>query len=141
MRYKKFFKIKNRPSNVLNDKLYSGCIGLKSLKTTNLTVNQLSAAIKSLKRIIKKKNFLIIRTTPFRFLTAKPRDVRMGRGKGNPTHKVFPIKAGMLIFELKSIALKNSTLKALRSCSLRLPFSTKIISKNDKHTNTTKSFW
>lgn len=141
MKYKKFFKIKNSINNKLSDKLYFADIGLKSLKTTNLTLNQLNAAVKTLKRVIKKKNFLIIRTVPFRFLTTKPRDVRMGRGKGNPTYKIFPIKAGMVLFELKSVENNSMVLKALKSSSLRLPFDTKIILKNDKYTNTIKSFW
>ena len=66
MRFKKYFKIKYDGNNTLQyDSLYSGSIGLKSLGSCNLTSEQLTAAVRSLKRVIKKKNFLIIRTLPF----------------------------------------------------------------------------
>jgi large subunit ribosomal protein L16 len=70
-------------------------------------------------------------------LTRKPRDVRMGRGKGSPTVKVYPLKAGKIIFEFKNV---NETLllRALKSSSLRLPVPTKIIKKYDKRTDCIK---
>jgi large subunit ribosomal protein L16 len=77
---------------------------------------------------------------PFWMLTRKPRDVRMGRGKGSPTVKVYPLKAGKIIFEFKNV---NETLllRALKSSSLRLPVPTKIIKKYDKRTDCIKGSW
>jgi ribosomal protein L16/L10AE len=66
MKFKKYFKIKYKNNNVFeHDKIHFGDFGLKSLGNCNLTSEQLSSAIKSIKRIIKKKNFLIIKATPF----------------------------------------------------------------------------
>jgi ribosomal protein L16/L10AE len=66
MKYKKYFKIKYSNNNAIQfDSLYSGTIGLKSLANCNLTTEQILAAIKSIKRVVKKKNFLIIRAQPF----------------------------------------------------------------------------
>lgn len=61
----------------------------------------------------------------------------MGRGKGNPSLKVYPLKAGKIIFEIKNVS-ESITIKALHSSSLRLPILTKIIKKNDKCTNSIK---
>jgi ribosomal protein L16/L10AE len=61
----------------------------------------------------------------------------MGRGKGSPSLKVFPLKAGKVIFELKNVE-ENVTLKALKASSLRLPVPTIIIKKDDKRTNSIK---
>ncbi len=71
-------------------------------------------------------------------LTRKARDVRMGRGKGSPAVKIYPLKAGKIIFEFKNV---NETLllRALKSSSLRLPVPTKIIKKYDKRTDCIKS--
>ena len=139
MRFKKFFKIKYKKNNILqHDSLYFGNLGLKALENCNLTTEQLSASIKSLKRIIKKKNFLIIRVSPFWMLTRKPRDVRMGRGKGNPTLKVYPLKAGKIIFEFKGVSEKL-VLRSTKPSSLRLPVKSIIVKKYDKRTDCVKS--
>lgn len=66
MKYKKYFKIKYSSNNAIQfDSLHSGTIGLKSLSNCNLTSEQLLAAVKSIKRIVKRKNFLVVRAQPF----------------------------------------------------------------------------
>lgn len=141
MKYRKYFKIKYKNNNALQyDSIHFGSVALKSLSQVNLTLEQLTAAVKSIKRIIKKKNFLVIRALPFWNLTRKPRDVRMGRGKGNPALKVFPVKAGKIVFEVRGVE-ENLAERAFKSSSLRLPFPTKIVKKYDKRTDSIKSSW
>lgn len=141
MKFKKYFKIKHKGNNInQHDSIYFGSIGLKALGSCNLTLEQVNSSIKSIKRVIKKKNFLIVKALPFWSLTRKPRDVRMGRGKGNPSVNVFPLKAGKIIFEVKNVN-ENLAYKAFNSCSLRLPILTKIVKKNDKCTNSIKGSW
>jgi len=139
MRFKKYFKIKYKNNNVYeHDLIHFGDFGLKSSGNCNLTSEQLTASLKAIKRVIKKKNFLIIKALPFWMLTRKPRDVRMGRGKGSQAVKVYPLKAGKIIFEFKNV---NETLllRALKSSSLRLPVPTKVVKKYDKRTDCIKS--
>jgi len=141
MKFKKYFKIKYKNNNIYErDLIHFGNFGLKSLGNCNLTSEQLTSSLKAIKRVIKKKNFLIIKALPFWMLTRKPRDVRMGRGKGSPAIKVYPLKAGKIIFEFKDV---NETLllRALKSSSLRLPVPTKIIKKYDKRTDCVKGSW
>lgn len=141
MKFRKYFKIKYKGNNVLQrDNIHFGSIGLKSLDNYNITTEQINSAIKSIKRIIKKKNFLIVKALPFWSLTRKPRDVRMGRGKGNPSLSVFPLKAGKIIFEVKNVN-ENLACRAFYACSLRLPVLTKIVKKNDKRTDSVKGCW
>jgi large subunit ribosomal protein L16 len=141
MKFRKYFKIKYSGNNALqHDKIHFGSIALKSLEHCNLTNEQLISAIKSIKRVIKKKNFLIIKVLPFWSLTRKPRDVRMGRGKGNPTLKVFPLKAGKILFEVKGVD-DDIAIKAFKYSSIRLPVLTKIIKKYDKRTDNIEGSW
>jgi ribosomal protein L16/L10AE len=66
MKYKKYFKLKYNNNNIFRyDSMRWGEFGLKAVEFSNLTSEQLNAAVKSLKRIIKRKNFLIIRCNPF----------------------------------------------------------------------------
>jgi large subunit ribosomal protein L16 len=71
-------------------------------------------------------------------LSRKPRDVRMGRGKGNPTLKVYPLRAGKIILEIKGVS-DNIVLRALKSSALRLPVPTLVVKKYDKRTDSIKS--
>jgi len=65
MKFKKYFKIKYRNNNAIqHDSIHFGTVGLKSLENCNITSEQLTAAIKSIKGLLKK-NFLIIKALPF----------------------------------------------------------------------------
>lgn len=138
MKFKKYFKVKYRKNSCQYDKLYHGTIGLKSLGKCYLTFSQVLTVTKILKRIVKKKNFLINNVTPHVGVTRKPRDVRMGRGKGNFAFNVFCLKAGKILFELVGISEKIG-IQAFKRCANRLPIKTKIIKKYDQHTNNIKS--
>ena len=141
MKFKKYFKIKYRNNNAIqHDSIHFGTVGLKSLENCNITSEQLTAAIKSIKRIIKKKNFLIIKALPFWSLTRKPRDVRKGRGKGSPALKVYPLRAGKIIFEFKNVSQRIAE-RAFKYSSLRLPVPTIIVKKYDKRTDSIKGSW
>lgn len=139
MKYKKYFKTKNRTNVLHYDKLYYGSIGLKALTSCQLSTDQILTVVKILKRIIKKKNFLINNVNPNTGVTRKPRDVRMGRGKGNFAFNVFYLKAGKILFELVNVPEKIGR-RAFLSCSNRLPIKTIIVKKYDQHTNNIKSY-
>lgn len=140
-KFRKYFKIKNKKNNNKQyDKLYYGNYGLKAIDNCYLEINQINAAIKTIKRIVKKKNTLHISIFPDVTLTRKPKDVRMGRGKGNPAFKIYPLKAGKILFELKNVP-EHICLRALKYCSFRLPINTIIVKKYDKCTNNFKSCW
>lgn len=141
MKFKKYFKIKFKTANKEQfSKIYYGEYGLKAQQNGILSSEVVNTAIKVLKRIIRKKNFLINYVNPSTGLTKKPRDVRMGRGKGNFAYNVFHLKAGKILFEIQSVPEKLGY-KALHACSLKLPVKTIIVRKNDKYTNSIKSNW
>lgn len=140
MKFKKYFKIKRYGAqNVQFSKIYYGQYGLKAVESGILTSEIINTVVKILKRIIKKKNFLISYVNPNTGTTRKPRDVRMGRGKGSFAYNVTHLKAGKILFEIKNISEKLS-LKALKICSLRLPVKTIIVKKYDNKTNSIKNY-
>ena len=141
MKFKKYFKNKFKASNKEQfSKIYHGEYGLKTQQIGILSSEIVITAIKVLKRIIRKKKFLINHVNPSTGVTKKPRDVRMGRGKGNFAFNVFHLKAGKILFEIQGIPEKLGC-KALYACSLKLPVKTIIVRRNDKYTNSIKSHW
>ena len=54
-------------------------------------------------------------------ITGKPTEVRMGRGKGNPTGWIARVSRGQILFEMDGVSLSNArqaaTLAAHKLCS------------------------
>jgi len=113
-------------------KLKINLFGLQVIENCYLKIEQINSVIKTIKRILKKKNILFLKIFPDFVLTKKPKDIRMGRGKGNVYCKVFKINAGTIILEINSKKdLNNYLLKrALKLSLLRLPIKTIIVQKN-----------
>lgn len=142
MKFKKSFRKKHINNCQLNySSICFGSYGLRALDDFNLTITQLSSVIRIVKRIVRKKHFLIIRATPYLELTRKPRDVRMGRGKGNPSLKIFPVKRGDILFEVRSGFAMNKILYAFKQAALKLPINSIILKKNGSYTEYISSSW
>jgi large subunit ribosomal protein L16 len=140
MKFKKYFKVKYKASNKQQfSKIYQGDFGLKAQQSGILTPQIVVTTIKVIKRIVRKKNFLVNHVNPQVNTTRKPRDVRMGRGKGPFVFNVFHLKAGKILFEIRNIPEKLAY-KALYFCSLKLPVKTIIVKKYDKCTNNIKNY-
>lgn len=131
MKFKKYFRKKHINRCQINySSICSGIYALRALEDFNLQVTQLSAIIRAIKRIVRKKHFLIVRAIPYLELTRKPRDVRMGRGKGNPALKVFPVRRGDILFEVKGDFNMHKIMTAFKVASLKLPVNSIILKKN-----------
>jgi len=117
-------KIKNY-FNHKNNLIYSKN-AIIATQPSFITASQLEAITLKLKRILKRKGKIILRVFPHQSVTKKPQEVRMGKGKGNISHWVQPVKPNSIILELD---IESTTLAkiALKSIAYKLPFKTKII--------------
>jgi ribosomal protein L16/L10AE len=92
--------------------------------------------LKKLKNKYKKKSHRLrfnILTFPVFQKTGKPKEVRMGKGRGGLTYNVYHLKRGNLIFQFrkkkflffnkfKKYIYLNLYLKTLKQAQYRLPF-------------------
>lgn len=86
---------------------------IRSLSPMYLTLDPLKAIVRICKWFTKNNNLeeffkFKIHVFPDFVLTAKPKDVRMGKGKGAPATKVCLIKKGQVIFSLKIANFKKN---------------------------------
>ena len=88
--------------------LYYGVYGLKLLKPCRLDMKQLEAARRLISKHLTKYEYLWIRATTDIPVTAKPNEVRMGKGKGNIDYWVARLKAGHVLFELTAMLPKKA---------------------------------
>ena len=105
-----------------------GSFGLKALTPARVTSNQIEAARKVLTRATAKTGKLWIRIFPDRPVTAKPAEVGMGSGKGDPKHYVFQVRPGRILFEMDGVDEKIARAH-LRQAGMKLPVKTAIVTR------------
>jgi large subunit ribosomal protein L16 len=105
-----------------------GSFGLKALSSARVTSNQIEAARKVLTRSVTKTGKLWIRIFPDRPVTAKPAEVGMGSGKGDPKRYVFEVRPGRVLFELDGVA-ENVARAHLIQAGMKLPVKTSIVTR------------
>lgn len=105
-----------------------GSFGLKALAAARVRSNQIEAARKVLSRSIGKTGRLWIRIFPDMPYTAKPAEVKLGKGKGELQGYVAAILPGRVLFEVDG-ATEPVAREALRKAGTKLPIKTKIVAR------------
>lgn len=129
-KYRKRFRGKNRGNASRGTLLGFGEYGLKALGRAWLTANQIEAARKAITHYTKRTGKVWIRVFPDKPITQKAQGVRMGSGKGDVKGHVAVVKPGRIIFEIAGVPLEIAQ-EALRRASHKLPFKTKIVTKEE----------
>lgn len=107
-----------------------GSFGIKTLEEAWLTSRQIEAARIAVTRYMKREGQIWIRIFPDKPVTAKPAEVRMGKGKGAPSHWVATVSPGRILFEAEGVPL-NIAKEALRLAAQKLPVTTKFVVRRD----------
>jgi large subunit ribosomal protein L16 len=125
-KYRKVMKGRNRGYARSGYKLEFGDIGFKATEAGRINSRQIEAARIAATRHIKRNGKIWIRVFPDKPLTAKPLEVRMGKGKGAVDQWVMNIKPGRIIFEMGGVE-ESLAREALLLAMHKLPFKTKIV--------------
>lgn len=107
-----------------------GSFGLKTLDEGFITSRQIESARIAVTRYMKREGKVWIRIFPDKPITAKPAEVRMGKGKGAPSHWVAVVRPGRIMFEADGVPLDIAK-EALRLAAQKLPVRTKFVVRND----------
>jgi len=111
-------------------KISFGSFALKSLETSYITNRQIESARIAMTRYMKREGNVWIRIFPDKPITAKPLEVRMGKGKGALDHYVAVVKPGRIMFEMDGVPLETAK-EALRLAAQKLPVATKFVIRHD----------
>jgi len=107
-----------------------GSFALKSMDTAFITNRQIEAARIAMTRYMQRQGQVWIRIFPDKPITAKPLEVRMGKGKGAVDHWVATVKPGRIMFEMDGVS-KEIAVEALRLAAQKLPVKTKTVIRPD----------
>jgi len=108
-----------------------GEYGLQALEPVWMTARQIEAGRIAISRHVKRRGKLWIRAFPWKPVTKKPTEVRMGKGKGDPEFWVDVIKPGRILYEIEGIP-ENTAREAMRLAAHKLPVRTRFVSRESK---------
>jgi large subunit ribosomal protein L16 len=108
-----------------------GEFGLQALEPCWLTARQLEAGRITITRFIKRRGKLWLRAFPWKPVTKKPTEVRMGKGKGDPEFWVDVVRPGRVLYELEGVTADVAK-EAMRLASHKLPMKTRFISRESR---------
>jgi len=106
-----------------------GDYAIKAVECGRMTAQQIEAARITINRKVKRGGQMWIRVFPDKPITKKPAETRMGKGKGSPEYWVATIKPGKVLFELSGVP-EELAIEALKLAGYKLPFATKVITRN-----------
>ena len=103
-----------------------GSYGLKAIEPERVTSRQIEAARRAMTRHMKRQGRVWIRIFPDTPISAKPIEVRMGKGKGSIDRWAAKVKPGRILFEIDGV---NDIVarEALRLAAMKLPVKTRTV--------------
>lgn len=129
-KYRKAHKGRIHGTASTGSSLTFGTFGLKATTPGRITARQIEACRRAITRHIKRTGRVWIRIFPDVPVSAKPTEVRMGKGKGSPEFWMCRIKPGRIMFELGGVpsALAH---EALTRGAAKLSVLTRIVSRTE----------
>ncbi len=129
-KYRKQQKGRNRGIAYKGGSIAFGTFGLKAMEHSRITSRQIEAARVALTRNMKREGKVWIRIFPDKPITAKPAEVRMGKGKGALDHYVCEVQPGRVLFEVEGVD-QVLAYESLRKAAQKLPIVCKIVTRHD----------
>ncbi|MEO1013673.1 MAG: 50S ribosomal protein L16 [Pseudomonadota bacterium] len=105
-----------------------GSFGLKAMEPERITARQIEATRRAITRAMKRAGRVWIRIYPDVPVTAKPTEVRMGKGKGSVDRWVAKVKPGRVMFEIDGVP-EAVAREALALGAAKLPIKTRVITR------------
>jgi large subunit ribosomal protein L16 len=107
-----------------------GTFGLKALDEVWMSARQIESARQAMTRHMKREGNVWIRIFPDKPITAKPAEVRMGKGKGNPEGWAAVVQPGRILFECDGVPMQVAK-EAFALAAQKLPIQTKFVVRHD----------
>jgi len=128
VKHRKQMRGRMRGKAIRGGSLSFGEYGLQALEPCWLTARQIEAGRIAITRHAKRKGKLWIRVFPWKPITKKPTEVRMGKGKGDPEFWVETVKPGRILYEIEGVP-EQVAFRAMELAANKLPIKTRIITR------------
>ena len=125
-KYRKAFKGRIKGNAKGGYTVAFGTFGLKALEPQRVTARQIEVTRRAVTREMKRQGKVWIRVFPDTPVSAKPIEVRMGKGKGSVDRWVARVQPGRILFEIDGVS-DEVAYEALRLGAAKLPIKTKVV--------------
>ena len=127
-KFRKQHKGRNRGLAQVGNKVSFGEYGRQAVERGRITARQIEAARRTITRYVKRGGKIWIRIFPDKPITAKPIEVRQGKGKGNVEYWVAQIQPGRMLYEIEGVTEEDAR-EAFRLASAKLPVKTAFVQR------------
>lgn len=108
-----------------------GEFGLQVLDRGFITARQLEAGRVAASHFMGGEGRIWVRIFPWKPMSAKPAEVRMGTGKGDVEYWCSPVKPGTIIYEIGGIP-EDAARTALNRIAHKLPMPVRLVKRRPK---------
>ena len=105
-----------------------GEYGLKSMEDGWITARQIEAGRVACMHFLRREGRLFIRIFPHKPVSAKPLEVRMGTGKGDPEYWCSVVKEGTMMFEVSGVD-EVTAKRALARVAHKMPIPCRFVAR------------
>ena len=105
-----------------------GDYGLQSLKPGWITARQIEAGRIAASHFLRREGRVFIRIFPHKPVSAKPLEVRMGSGKGEPEFWCAVVKPGMILFEVSGVD-EPTAKRCLARVAHKMPIACRFVAR------------
>ena len=126
-KYRKYQKGGKKGVQSNMTELQFGQYGLKALQNGQIHAKTIEAVRRVMTRHFKRTGQIWIRVFPDIIVTAKSAQVRMGKGKGSPSHWICRIQPGQILYEINGVSFSLAK-QAVDLAYHKLPIKTAFLS-------------
>ena len=128
VKFRKTFKGKTKGHATRGNTVAFGEYGLQSLESAWVTARQIEAGRVACSHYLRREGRLFIRIFPHKPVSAKPLEVRMGTGKGEPEFWAAVVKPGTMLFEISGVD-EPTAKRALARVAHKMTVKTRFVAR------------
>ncbi len=109
-----------------------GDYGLQALERSWITARQIEAGRVAATHFLHREGRVFVRIFPHKPISAKPLEVRMGKGKGEPAQWVACVRPGTVLYEIGGVE-ENVARVALTRVAHKMPVRCRLVFRRGQH--------
>jgi large subunit ribosomal protein L16 len=126
VKFRKSQRGKNRGNATRGNTVAFGEYGIQALDHAWITAKQIEAGRVAATHFLRREGRIFIRVFPHKPISAKPLEVRMGSGKGEPEYWAAVVKPGTMLFEIVGVDLATAK-RALARVAFKMPIRCRFV--------------
>jgi len=130
VKYRKVHRGRRKGRASRGNRVHFGEFGLQALEPAWITGRQIEAARRAIVRHMRRGGKVWIRIFPYKSVTKRAAETRMGSGKGSVDQWVAVVKPGHILFEISGVN-EDVAREAMRLASHKLPIRTQFAKRTD----------